>query len=66
MTPQPKIDGKPLGLDPEELSHSFAIHPDDRRFLLGAQANLYAFDCRRQAALEKRGPGRRVGDQHHR
>jgi WD40 repeat protein len=41
----PQLDGKPIELDPYELSQSLAIHPDARRFVIGADWSLYAFDA---------------------
>ena len=38
-------DGKPIKLDDYELSHSFAIQSDGRRFVLGADWGLRAFDA---------------------
>ena len=31
----PTLDGRPLALEPYEISRSLAIHPDGRRFVLG-------------------------------
>jgi WD40 repeat protein len=45
MSYQPKLDGKPIKLEDFELSNSFAIQPDGRRFVLGADWGLYAFDA---------------------
>jgi WD40 repeat protein len=42
---RPKLDGKPIKIDDYELSHSFAIQPDGRRFVLGADWTLRAFDA---------------------
>lgn len=41
----PRLDGKPLPLEPYERSRSLAIHPDGQRFLLGADWSLRAFDA---------------------
>jgi hypothetical protein len=37
------LDGRPLALDPYETSRSLGIHPDGRRFVLGADWTLRAF-----------------------
>jgi WD40 repeat protein len=44
-TLHPKLDSKPIELAANEVSHSFAIHPDGRRFILGASWSLRAFDA---------------------
>lgn len=41
----PTLNGKPIKLDVEEWSLSFAVHPDGRRFVLGADWSLRAFDA---------------------
>jgi len=41
---QPKLDGKLVGLDPSERSQSLAIQADNRRFVLGTNWALRAFD----------------------
>jgi WD40 repeat protein len=42
-TRSPALDGAPLVLEPFEESRSLAIHPDGRRFVLGADWTLRAF-----------------------
>jgi WD40 repeat protein len=44
-TRRPTLDGAPLALEPYERSRSLAIHPDGRRFVLGADWSLRAFDA---------------------
>jgi WD40 repeat protein len=41
----PTLDGKPILLETQELSHSYALHPDGRRFVLGTEWSLRAFDA---------------------
>ena len=41
----PTLDGKPIALESRELSRSLAIHPDGRRFVLGSEWALRAFDA---------------------
>ena len=43
-TEEPKVNGKPLALEDHEVSHSLAVHPGGKRFLLGAEWHLYYFD----------------------
>ena len=50
---KPVIGRKSLSLAPYELSRSVAVHPDKRRFLLGADFHLYLFD-RKGRELDKR------------
>ena len=40
----PKLNGKPLKLDTDEISRSLAIAPDRQSFALGAEAYLRLFD----------------------
>jgi WD40 repeat protein len=40
----PKLNGKPLQLEPYEPPSALAISPDEERFLLGTGWNLYLFD----------------------
>ena len=42
----PTLAGTPLPLEQFEMSRSLAIHPDQRRFVLGAEWYLRAFDRR--------------------
>ncbi len=42
---RPTLDGAPLVLDPYERSRSLAIAPDGRRFVLGTEWSLRAFDA---------------------
>lgn len=48
-TTVPKLDGKPLALEPYETSRSLAIAPDGRRFVLGADWNLRLYNAARKA-----------------
>ncbi len=41
----PELDGRPIKLEATERSLSLAIHPDGRRFVLGADFSLRAFDA---------------------
>jgi WD40 repeat protein len=41
----PTLDGKPIKLEPREISRAFAIHPDGSRFVLGTEWFLRAFDA---------------------
>jgi hypothetical protein len=41
----PKLDGKPIELEPRERSRSLAVHPDAHRFVLGTSWSLYSFDA---------------------
>ena len=54
---EPLLDGKPLPLDPYETSRSLAIHPDGKRFLLGAEWSLRAFDADGQELWRRAVPG---------
>jgi WD40 repeat protein len=40
----PKLNGKPIELEPYELSRSLAISPDGNKFLLGTEWSLRLFD----------------------
>lgn len=40
----PTFRGTPLSLLPHEISRSLAVHPEDRRFVLGADWRLRAYD----------------------
>ena len=40
----PTLDGKPLGLDPGEVSRSLAIQPSGKSFVLGTEWSLRAYD----------------------
>lgn len=42
---RPTLNGAPLALEPYERSRSLAIHPDGRRFVLGTEWRLRAFDA---------------------
>lgn len=47
-TPEPKLSGRALGLDPDEISRSLAIAPGAGRFVLGTDWYLRAIDSRGQ------------------
>ena len=53
----PLLGGKPLPLDPYERSRSLAIHPDGKRFLLGADWSLRAFDADGTELWQRAVPG---------
>lgn len=42
---QPRLDGRPLPLAPNEMSRSLAVHPAGDRFVLGSDWGLRAFDA---------------------
>ena len=65
MSYQPKLDGKPIKLDNVELSHSFAIQPDGRRFVLGAGWWLRAFDAEGKPLWQCQSTWISVGGEHH-
>jgi WD40 repeat protein len=44
-TERPTLHGTPLALYPHERARSLAIHPDGRRFVLGSNWSLRAFDA---------------------
>jgi WD40 repeat protein len=53
----PTIDSKPIGLQRHEVSRSLAIHPDGRRFVLGAWWSLQAIDAKGQRLWRRGVPG---------
>jgi hypothetical protein len=53
----PTLDGNPIKLEMYETSRSLAIHPDERRFVLGADWSLYAFDAKRELLWKREAPG---------
>ena len=53
----PKLDGNPIALKEYEISRSLAIHPDGRRFVLGADWTLYAFDAEGKPLWQCAAPG---------
>jgi glucose/arabinose dehydrogenase len=53
----PTLDGKPIKLDPGELSQSMAIHPDGRRFVLGTFFSLQAIDAENKQIWWRAAPG---------
>jgi hypothetical protein len=55
-SPHPKLDGKPVELDPLERSQSLAIHPDAPRFVLGTDWALRAFDAEGKKLWHRDGP----------
>lgn len=54
---RPTLGGKPLPLEPYEISRSLAIHPGGRRFVLGAEWQLRAFDAEGEALWQRAIPG---------
>ena len=55
-TRNPRLNGKPLALDPYETARSLAIHPDGERFVLGAEWSLRAYDEAGAALWERTVP----------
>jgi WD40 repeat protein len=53
----PTLDGKPIALEPYEMSRSLAVHPDGNRFVLGADWSLRAFDAKGQPLWRRDVPG---------
>ena len=60
----PTLAGAPLPLEQFETSRSLAIHPDQRRFVLGTEWSLRAFDADGGRALADGCSGCRLGRQH--
>lgn len=56
-TTTPTLDGAPLPLKPFEASRSLAIHPDGKRFVLGTDWYLRAFDAAGAELWRKEAPG---------
>jgi len=56
-TDHPTLDRKPLPLKPRETSRSLAIHPDRKRFVLGTEWKLRAFDAAGALVWERAVPG---------
>ena len=56
-TRAPKLAGKPLRLKQYETSRSLAIAPDARRFVLGTEWLLRAYDPQGREQWQKPGPG---------
>lgn len=57
ITYAPTLDGQRLQLDPHEMSRSLAIHPDGKRFILGTEWYLRAFDVKGVALWQQAAPG---------
>jgi uncharacterized caspase-like protein/WD40 repeat protein len=53
----PTLDGKPLGLYPDELSRSLAIHPSGKSFVLGTVWFLRAYDAQGVPLWSRPAPG---------
>lgn len=54
----PTVDGNPIKLQRQpETSRSLAIHPDERRLVLGASWSLYAFDAKGNLLWNRDAPG---------
>ncbi len=53
----PTLAGKPIELKPYELARAYAIAPDDRRFVLGADWSLRAYDSSGKSLWTKPVPG---------
>ena len=53
----PKLDGKPIILEPLERSLSLANHPDAHRFVLGTDWSLRAFDAEGKQLWRRAVPG---------
>jgi WD domain, G-beta repeat len=45
----PTLEGKPIELDTLEESRSLSVHPDGKRFVLGTEWSLRAFDAQRRS-----------------
>lgn len=56
-TTSPRLDGKPLTLQPYENARSLAISPDARNFVLGAEWSLRRFDAKGAQLWKKPVPG---------
>lgn len=56
-TPQPKLSGRVLALERDEIARSLAIAPGASRFLLGTDWYLRAFDSRGQELWKTPAPG---------
>lgn len=54
---RPTLRGKPLPLDKYEISRSLSIHPDGKRFLLGTEWWLRAFDDQGEKLWQRPVPG---------
>ena len=52
----PTLDGKPIVLEPYEVSRSLAIHPDGNRFVLGTDWLLRALDAKGQPLWQRAVP----------
>jgi WD40 repeat protein len=52
----PTLDGIPIKLVQREISRSLAIHPDGRRFVLGSEWFLRAFDAKGQLIWQRAAP----------
>src|SRR5262249_38449565 len=52
----PALEGKPIELEPYEISRSLAIHPDGGRFLLGTEWSLRAIDAKGQRLWQRAVP----------
>jgi WD40 repeat protein len=52
----PTLDGKPIQLEPYEMSRSLAVHPDGARFVLGGDWNLRAIDAKGQRLWTRKPP----------
>ena len=53
----PTIDGKPISLKFRELSRSLAIHPDRKRFVIGTNWRIRAFDDDGDSIWQRQAPG---------
>jgi WD40 repeat protein len=53
----PRLSGKFIQLEKGEVSRSFAVHPDARRFILGAEWNLRALDIKGNTLWKRGVPG---------
>jgi WD40 repeat protein len=53
----PMLNGKPIELDRMEMSRSLAIHPDGKRFILGTEWSLRAFDAEGKPLWRRPVPG---------
>jgi WD40 repeat protein len=53
----PTLDGQPIVLEPYERSRSLAVHPDGKRFVLGADWFLRALNAKGQPLWQRVTPG---------
>jgi WD40 repeat protein len=52
----PTLDGKAIELEPYERSRSLSVHPDGKRFVLGTEWSLRAFDPQGSSLWQRKSP----------